>query len=191
MSDAATSRRTATYEDIRTLPSHVVGELLAGELVVQPRPAGPRAIASSAAGGTLIPPFQFGDGGPGGWWIIDEPELHLEADVLVPDLAGWKRDRMPAPPTGAFFDLAPDWVCEVISPSTARVDRVIKMAIYARHGVSHAWLLDPLARTLEVFGLESGRWVMLSAHGDDAIVRAAPFDAVAIDLLRLWGESRA
>jgi Uma2 family endonuclease len=144
----------------------------------------------SGAGGTLVPPFQFGQGGPGGWWILIEPEIHIGDDVLVPDLAGFRRSRMPEPPGGAFIEIAPDWVCEILSPSTARTDRVRKFPIYAQWHVPHAWLVDPVARTLEVFRLEGGRWTVLAVHGDDSVVRAEPFDAIEVDLLRLWGESR-
>lgn len=191
MSKSATDKRIATYEDLVALPEHLIGELIAGEIIATPRRSGAHTVTASATGGMLIPPFQFGDGGPGGWWILDEAEIHLGADVLVPDLAGWRRTRMPDPPNTSFIELAPDWICEVISPSTARVDRVRKMSIYAASGVEHAWLLDPSARTLEVYRLEAGRWVLLGAHGDDAIVHAEPFAEVAIDLLRFWGERRS
>lgn len=190
MSKAATVPPRATYADLAALPDDVVGELLAGELVVSPRPSIPHAIASSAANGTLTPPFQFGDGGPGGWWILHEPELHLRDDVLVPDLAGWRRERMPTPPRAPYLDLAPDWVCEVLSPATARIDRVRKMAIYAAHGVGHAWLLDPIARTLEVYALDGERWLRLGAYENDDVIRAEPFTEITIDLLRFWGEAR-
>ena len=127
-----------------------------------------------------------GDGGPGGWWM-DEPELHLGEDVLVPDLAGWRRERMPELPAAGYFEPPPDWVCEVISPSTARTDRVGKVPVYARAGVIHLWLIDPLARTLEVCRLEQGRWVLLATHADDERVRAEPFETVELELARLWG----
>jgi hypothetical protein len=181
------ARRTATYDDLLALPEHVVGEIVDGDLVVSPRPAMPHAVSASALGATLLPPLQFGDGGPGGWWIFDEPELHLNADVLVPDLAGWRRERMPIPPDGAFVTLTPDWVCEVLSPSTSRHDRTKKLPIYARVGVPHLWLLDPLAQMLEVFRLEREHWVLLAAHGGDESIRAVPFEMVAVDLKRLWG----
>ena len=136
-------------------------------------------------------PFLRGRGGPGGWWIVDEPELHLDGDVLVPDLAGWRQERMPDRPSGAFIDLTPDWICEILSPSTSRLDRIHKLPIYAREGVRHAWLVDPIARTLEVFRLEGGRWTLIGAHGDEPTVRAEPFDAVDLDLLALWGDEPA
>lgn len=181
-------RRTATYDDLLSLPEHVVGEIVDGELVVSPRPAMPHAASASALGATLLPPLQFGDsGGPGGWRIFHEPELHLDGDVLVPDLAGWRRERMPSPPTDAFVTLAPDWVCEVLSPSTSRHDRTKKLPVYARVGVPHLWLVDPLAQMLEVYRLQSGHWVLLAAHGGDESIRAAPFEMVAVELKRLWG----
>jgi len=183
------ARKKATYADVLAAPDDVIAEILDGDLMVQPRPGGLHALALSATGATLVPPFQFGDGGPGGWWILDEPELHIAEDVLVPDLAGWRQERMPHPPAGAFIDLVPDWVCEILSPSTARVDRVRKLPIYARSEVRHAWLIDPAARTLEVLRLESSRWVLLGAHGEDARVRVEPFDAIEIDLSRLWGRA--
>ncbi len=188
MVDAA--RRKATYEDVLAAPDDVIAEILNGDLVTSPRPSGSHSIAMSGAGGILVPPFQFGDGGPGGWWILIEPEVHLGAEVLVPDLAGFRRNRMPDAPRGTFIDIEPDWVCEILSPSTARTDRVRKLPIYAAWQVRNAWLVDAVARTLEVFRLEAGRWVVLAVHGDDALVRAEPFEAIELDLLRLWGESR-
>lgn len=169
------------------MPDHLVGEILDGELVVSPRPAPRHSVVSSALGSTLGPPFQFGDGGPGGWWILDEPELHLGENVLVPDLAGWRRERLGTIPDEAFFTLRPDWVCEVLSPSTSRTDRVRKLPIYARADVPHLWLIDPAAQTLEVFSLEAGRWVLLATHGADEVVRAPPFESVPLALSRLWG----
>jgi len=129
-----------------------------------------------------------GRGGPGGWILLDEPELHLQADVLVPDLAGWRRERMPELPDAAALDLAPDWICEVLSPSTAATDRAEKMPIYAREGVTNLWLVDPIARTLEVSRLEQGRWVLLGTWRDEARVRVEPFAAFELDLAGLWAK---
>lgn len=183
-------RAPATYRDIEALAPHLVGELVAGELFVSPRPAIPHAIAHSELGYELIGPFSRGRGGPGGWWIFDEPELHFGADVLVPDLAGWRRPRLPSPPTGAAFTIAPDWVCEVLSPSTASFDRVRKLAVYGRESVRWVWLLDPLARTLEVLRWEGKAWVVAGNYGGDQVIEAEPFEAARIDLLPLWGETR-
>jgi Uma2 family endonuclease len=131
-------------------------------------------------------PFYRGKGGPGGWVILDEPELHLHGDVVVPDLGGWRRERMPEVPAAPAFDLAPDWVCEVLSPATVSVDRVDKMPIYARERVTHVWLVDPLAQTLEIFRLEAANYVVRAAWRGSVTVRAEPFDAIELDLGVLW-----
>jgi Uma2 family endonuclease len=186
---AEVARRRATYQDLLEVPDHKIAELVDGELVVSPRPAPRHALASSVVGSDLLGRFHGGGGGaghPGGWWILDEPELHLGEDVLVPDLAGWRRERMPRLPEAAFFELAPDWVCEIVSPSSARHDRVAKANLYARNEVAWLWLLDPLARTLEVFRLEAGHWVRIGAHAGSETVRAAPFDAVELEMARWW-----
>jgi Uma2 family endonuclease len=182
----ARSQRPATYEDLLNVPDHLVAEILDGELHVSPRPAPRHADASSGLGGALRNPFDRGRGGPGGWRILDEPELHLTADVLVPDLAGWRRERLPTLPEEAYFSLAPDWVCEVLSPSTASMDRVKKLAIYARELVRHTWLVDPLARTIEILRLENGRWTIVATFADHDVIRAEPFDALELDLSLLW-----
>jgi len=179
-------KREATYEDLLALPENVLGQIIAGELIASPRPANDHAVASSTLGGELLGPFQRGRGGPGGWWIVDEPELHLGKDVLVPDLAGWRRTRLPVVPRKPFFTLAPDWVCEVLSPSSVGIDRVRKKHIYAREGVEFVWILDPVGRTLEAFQLQEGRWLELGSWGDDDRVRVAPFDAIELELSALW-----
>ena len=186
MSVPGATRRRATYQELCQVPDHKVAEILDGELIVTPRPALRHASASSGLGGLLWGPFQGGRNGPGGWWILDEPELHLADDILVPDLAGWRRARVPSIPEAAYMTLAPDWVCEVISPATERMDRSRKMRIYARESVQHLWLLDPLVRTLEVLRLENARWVLLDTHGDADVVRVEPFEAVEIELTALW-----
>ncbi len=180
--------RPANYDDLLALPDHVVGEIVGGELYVSPRPAPRHAVTSSVLGGELGPPYHQGRGGPGGWWILDEPELHLEDDVLVPDLAGWRRVRMPAMPDTAWFSVAPDWVCEVLSPGTARLDRHRKLDVYARAGVGHCWLIDPLARTLEVLQLDGGRWTLVAVHAGDEEVRVQPFTETVLALHRLWAD---
>ena len=184
--------REAVHEDLLRLPSNVVGEILNGELVVTPRPAPPHASAASGVGADVHVAFhrRHGDGGgPGGWWIIDEPQLHLGRNVVVPDIAGWRRERMPRQPTTAWYDLPPDWVAEVLSPSTARHDRLQKMPIYGEHGVRHLWHIDPLARTVEAYQREEARWILLGNWGgDDHEARIPPFDAVALDLERWWDD---
>jgi Uma2 family endonuclease len=187
---ASPVRKPATYQDLLKLPDDKIGEIVDGDLYASPRPAVPHVVAHSALNSELGGPFQFGRGGPGGWWILVEPELHLGDDTLVPDLAGWRRERLPCMPNAPALTLSPDWVCEVLSPSTERLDRVRKLPAYARHLVGHAWLVNPLTRTLEVFRREGERWVLVATQADDAIVRAEPFDAIELDLLRLWGEER-
>jgi Uma2 family endonuclease len=182
-------KRRATYEDLMQVPDTKVAEIIDGELIVSQRPASPHAVASSLIGVDLTGPFHRHPGdpaGPGGWWILDEPEIHLGEDVLVPDLAGWRQSRMPTVPNAPFFTLAPDWACEIVAPSTGRIDRTRKMRIYAREGVGNLWLVDPIARTLEVYRLDEGRWIVASTHGGDEMVRAEPFAAVELALTRWW-----
>ncbi|HSP80569.1 MAG TPA: Uma2 family endonuclease [Myxococcaceae bacterium] len=180
--------RRASYEDLEALPPNQVGELIAGELYASPRPAIPHAVASSELGVELAGPYSRGRGGPGGWRFLDEPELHLGEDVLVPDLAGWRLERMPTPPREATLSLAPDWLCEVLSPSTAALDRARKLPVYAREGVRHVWLVDPEAYTLEVLRLEGAHYTLLVTHAGHARVRAEPFEALELELALLWGQ---
>ena len=177
----------ATYEDLLKVPQNLVAELIDGELYAWPRPAGPHARFSSALGMDIGTPYDRGRGGPGGWWILDEPELHLGDNVLVPDLAGWRRERMPEIPHDHRFIVEPDWVCEVISPSTARVDRGRKMRIYAKHGIPWLWFVDPERRILEVFQLAGDVFATLHVFTGDDVVRADPFPAAEIDLASIWG----
>jgi Uma2 family endonuclease len=183
------ARRPATYEDLLAVPDHLVAELVDGELHTTPRPSLPHTVASSRLGGDLIGPFDAGRGGPGGWWILFEPELHLGPDVVVPDLAGWRRSRLPEVPRTAYLTLAPDWICETVSPSTESFDRGSKLRVYAREGVAHAWLLNPERETLEVYRLTDSRWLLLDTLTGDTAARIEPFDAVELELWRLWGRS--
>lgn len=178
----------ATLADLEALPDNVIGEIIDGELHVQPRPATPHAQASSTLGGVLIGPFRLGKGGPGGWIILDEPELHLGRlpDVLVPDLAGWRREKLPERPATSAINIAPNWVCEVLSPSTALKDRGKKLPIYAREGVDHVWLIDPEVKSLDVLRRNGDVWTIVGTFGEDERVRAEPFDAVELDLSILW-----
>ena len=177
----------ATYGDLLALPENMLGQILGGELVATPRPANRHSLTASTLTAELVGPFSLGrGGGPGGWWILDEPELHLGKDILVPDLAGWRRDRLPEVPDEPFFTLAPDWICEILSPSTAGIDRVRKMPIFARERVGHAWLIDPAAMTFEVFRREGDRWLLLAAFGGDELARAEPFEAIELPLGSLW-----
>lgn len=168
----------------------MVAEVIYGVLHTQPRPALRHAKATSRLGGLMMSPFDLGVGGPGGWVIYDEPELHLgdEPDILVPDLAGWRRERLADAdlPDAPWTTIAPDWICEVLSPSTQAIDRAEKMEIYLRERVGHAWLIDPIARTLEIYRLADAVWQRVAVHHDDAIVRAEPFEAFELQLRLLW-----
>ena len=180
------SARRASYRDVLDAPAHMVAEIVEGALHMQPRPASRHALAGSSLGIEIGGPFQKGRGGPGGWWIVDEPELHFGEDVVVPDLAGWRRERMPDYPDVPYFTQAPDWVCEVLSPSTRKFDLEKKRPVYAREGVGHLWFVDPGARTLEAFALEDGAWTPAGAARDDEPVSFPPFEAVTFPLDALW-----
>jgi Uma2 family endonuclease len=182
------AERLATYEDLLRMPEHLVAEIINGRLVTHPRPAPRHLRASSSLGVKIGNSFDIGGNGPGGWWILDEPELHLGAHVLVPDLAGWRRERMPSLPEAAWFELAPDWVCEVLSPGTASQDRAEKLPIYAVRGICHVWLIDPLLRTLESFENRDGKWLLLTTLKDADPVSLPPFDAITFDLSLLWAD---
>ena len=179
-------KRPATHADLEALPPHVVGEILAGELYASPRPAIPHTWAASRLG-VLLGVFDLGAKGPGGWTLLDEPELHLGPDVLVPDLAGWHCERLPAPPRSAALTLAPDWVCELLSPSTEARDRVVKLPLYAREGVEFVWLVDPDVRTLELLHLTGTHYTRLTSYAQEATVRAEPFATREFSLGLLWG----
>jgi len=183
---ASPARRNATYQDVLDAPEHLVAEVLAGDLYTHPRPAAPHAEAASVLGMDLGSAFHRGRGGPGGWIILYEPDLHLGQDILVPDLAGWRRERLPAVTDAAYFELAPDWACEVLSRSTALVDRRLKLPLYAREKVAHVWLVDPIARSVEVFRLDGESYRLVVTRGEDEVVRLEPFDAIELELGALW-----
>jgi len=178
--------RPATYADIEALPPHVTGQIIEGTLYAHSRPASPHALVATVLGGDIGSAFHRGRGGPGGWVILFEPELHFGRDVVVPDIAGWRRGRMPEMPRVPWFELAPDWVCEVLSPSTAGLDRVKKRALYAKEGVAFLWFVDPEGKTLETLQLEGERYADAGAFEGDASVRAVPFDAIELELTALW-----
>ena len=183
-----TRNRPATYADIEALPRHLVGEILFGVLHTHSRPTPRHARASSRLGSELDGPFDRGKDGPGGWIILDEPELHLGPHVIVPDIGGWRRERLPKLPEAAYFEIAPDWVCEILSPSTARVDRTDKLSIYAAYGVRHCWLIDPDVRTLEVLELAGAKWLLAAAYKAGDSIAAPPFEVHEFALDILWPE---
>jgi len=180
------ARRAATYDDVLQSPEHVVAELIEGVLYQSPRPASRHARASSIIGSELISPFDRGKGGPGGWIILDEPEIHLGPDIVVPDLAGWRRTTLPELPDVAFFELRPDWACEVASPSTRALDRGKKLAVYDRAGVAHVWLIEPHDQFLEVLELDGPTYRIVDRAEGTAARRLRPFDAIEFDVGALW-----
>ncbi|MBX3203474.1 MAG: Uma2 family endonuclease [Labilithrix sp.] len=184
--DAA--KAPASYADVLATPEHLVAEVVEGVLYTNPRPGTPHAAATSAIGEELGPPFKRGRGGPGGWILLDEPELHLGADILVPDLAGWRRERLPHVPDAPFLELAPDWACEVLSARTQRLDRMKKVPVYGRERVRHLWLVDPRARTVEILRLDGERYVLLGTWGEDQRARLEPFEAIELDLSVFWAD---
>lgn len=182
------ARKRASYDDLFNLPENMIGQIIEGELYAFPRPHSRHARVATVLGGRVLP-YQFGDGGgPGGWIILIEPEVMLGDNLLVPDLAGWKKERLPKLPQKNWITIPPDWVCEILSPNTKGHDRIKKMPIYSRFEVKHAWLIDPLDKTLEVYRLENNHWMAISYHGENDRVRAEPFMAVEINLADLWME---
>ncbi|MEM6531602.1 MAG: Uma2 family endonuclease [Myxococcota bacterium] len=184
MSDPA--RAPATYEDVRAAPDDRVAELIAGELNVSPRPSVRHARATTRLASRLGPPFDEGRGGPGGWVLLVEPEVHLANDVVVPDLAGWRRENLPTLPDEAFFTVRPDWLCEVASPSTEQLDRSRKLPLYAANGVPYVWIVQPTSETLEVLRLEGTSYLVVDVFAADSVVRAEPFGEIELELAALW-----
>lgn len=178
--------KPATYEDVLASPPHVVAEVVAGVLYHSPRPALPHAMAASVVGEELGPPFKRGRGGPGGWIILYEPEIHLGPDIVVPDLGGWRRETLPRMPEQAYMTVAPDWVCEVSSPRTRALDRGRKLAVYRREGVSHVWLVEPLDQLVEVLALDGDTYRIIEHAVGDAPARLTPFEAIEFDVAALW-----
>lgn len=181
--------KRATYEDVLKAPDGKVAEIIDGELFLTPRPGFLHARAQAATHGQLWGRFDDGRSGPGGWWLLTEPELRFNDQTVVPDIGGWRRERLPEIPDRPWLDLAPDWLCEVISPSTERIDRSHKLAVYAEAGVSHAWLVNPVAQTLEVLRLREGAWTIDGVFTGSAPIRASPFEELDLDLGALWGQA--
>ncbi|MFO1173072.1 MAG: Uma2 family endonuclease [Hyphomicrobiaceae bacterium] len=184
MADPA--EKHASYADIEALPPNVVGEIIFGSLVTHPRPVQWHGAAAGALNVALGAPYQFGSGGPGGWVFIPEPELHLGPHVIVPDLGGWLRERMTEPPSKGWHEVAPDWVCEILSPGTERHDKGAKRTIYATYGVNHLWQVDPRLKSLEVFRRQDNGWLLTGTFFENDDVNAEPFTELTFPLGRLW-----
>jgi Uma2 family endonuclease len=188
VTDRKDGRRRATYEDVLNAPEDKIAEIIDGVLYLSPQPRLEHQGATGTLFYSLEGPLEFGHGGPGGWRFLVEPELHLGKDVLVPDIAGWRTSRMPQQATGVGTKLAPDWLCETLSPSTERLDRTKKLHVYARERVPHVWFVDPKRQTLEVLRLRGSSLVTEATYHARERVRIEPFDAVEINMAFLWGE---
>jgi Uma2 family endonuclease len=183
------ARKLATYEDLLALPEDVRAEILGGEIVVMPAPLPRHNRIARAIGRFVGGPFDDDDGyeGPGGWWILPDVDVRLGAhDIVRPDVSGWRRARLASPWDVRPIDLAPDWVCEILSPSNAKLDRVDKAGLYASAGVPHYWIVDPAERILEAYALRDAAWLRLGAWSDGDVARIAPFDAIELDIGRLF-----
>jgi Uma2 family endonuclease len=188
LSESTSTQRRATYEEIVALPEHVTGEIIDGVLYTHGRPH-PRNLRVEGGIIGALNPFDAepdATGQPGGWWLLREVEWHSGEDVIVPEFTGWRRERMPRFPDGAWVDLSPDWACQIVSTSTTRLERAIKMPYMAKQGIPHLWFVDPIIRVVEVYRLEAGRWVLLATHEGDSRVRMEPFEVAEIDLSRWW-----
>jgi len=180
------AEKPASYQDIINLPENMVGEIINGHLETRPRPAPKHALAASSLGDELVSPFQKRRDGPGGWWILDEPECHLDGHILVPDIAGWRKQKLPSLPKTAWFEIAPDWVCKILSPGTMRLDRIVKMPIYAKLDVRYLWLIDPDLKTLEAYALQASNWSLIATFADNDEISIAPFTEHSFSLSVLW-----
>ncbi len=181
--------KLATYADLLALPEDVRAEVIAGDIVTSPSPLPRHAHVQGSACRYIGGPFQDDDGrgGPGGWWIFAEVDVALgQHDIVRPDLSGWHKARLPRPGGVRPIEVVPDWVAEVLSPTTAARDRVHKRNLYARTGVPHYWLIDPHARVLEALTLRDGSWVELGVYDDQSVARIAPFDAIELEVGRLF-----
>jgi Uma2 family endonuclease len=186
---SAPAPKLATYQDLLRLADDVRAEILAGDIVTAPAPLPKHSKAQRALGGFIGRPFDddHEHGGPGGWWIFIEVDIQFAAhDVVRPDLSGWRRERLADPGEQRPIEVTPDWVCEVLSPSTAARDKVAKRKLYAKHGVRHYWIVDVDARTLEAFELRRGQWVLLDSYDDASAARIPPFEQVELAIGRLF-----
>ncbi|MBF0226618.1 MAG: Uma2 family endonuclease [Desulfobacterales bacterium] len=183
-----TINKTANYEDLYKIPENMIGQIINGELITMPRPSLRHSNVVSSIGFEIGPPYKFGRGGPGGWIILDEPEIKLGENIFVPDIAGWEKKRLPKFPKTNYISVPPDWICEVLSPCTEKTDRAMKMPIYAQFGISYFWIINPIEKILEVLKLSDNKWFILAIYAENDKVRAEPFQEIEIDLQNLWIE---
>lgn len=175
------------YNQLTELPENLTGEILNGQLYTNPRPSGKHVSVATNLSIDIGSPYQRGKGGPGGWRILVEPEVHfvLDTEVVVPDVAGWRKERLPEVPESHKFMVVPDWVCEIYSPSSENIDRKIKMPLYARFGVSYLWMVHPIQQTLEAFKLHNGNWQLQGAFENKDEICVEPFESISIKMHEL------
>jgi Uma2 family endonuclease len=184
---SSTPKLKTTYEQWLELPDNITGEIISGDLIASPRPGPKHSNVSTALGVKVGGPFQYGEGGgPGGWIILFEPEIHIKDDIVVPDFAGWKRERLSKPPDEAYFSTVPDWICEILSPSSVKTDRIIKQQLYLSWKINHYWIVDPILKSVEILERAAENWVVKGLYSENDKMRAPPFDMVEIDLKSLW-----
>lgn len=189
MAQPAVMQAPATMKDLEALPPNVKGEIIHGVLYTQPRPRSFHQDAIGLVEDELRGPYQRGRRGPGGWWILPEPGIELPGSPEVsPDVAGWRKVRLPELPRDSSIRVVPDWVCEVLSPSTRNYDLRVKKPYYASIGVNYLWYVDPEARVLSVSRLHEGKWLEIGVYGEDSVARIDPFDLVEINLAEWWGD---
>jgi len=180
------ARRIPTLADLDALPRGIKGEIIEGVLYTMTRPRSRHQRTGAMIVSALSGPFDLGQRGPGGWWILPEPGIELpNTPEIAPDLAGWRRERLPVLPEDALT-VVPDWVCEILSPTTRRHNLLVKKPYYAKVGVPHHWIVDPVERTVTAYRLESGRWLELGVYRDNHEARIEPFDAVPLDITSWW-----
>jgi hypothetical protein len=173
----------AIYDDVIAAPRNLVAEIVEGRLYGTHRAPLRLSLVASAVGRVLDSSERDR------WWILPKAEIHLGDNVLVPDLSGWRRERLPEIPDAPWMSIVPDWTCEVmLSPSAERLDRVVKMPFYAHEGVACVWLVKPLTRTLEVYWRDGSSWSLIDVRSGDGIIRVEPFDELEWDLGRLWAD---
>jgi len=181
------ARKAPTLGDLDALPPGIKGEIIEGVLYTMTRPRGPHQAVALDIGADLRDPYARGRGGPGGWWILPEPGIELEnTPEIAPDIAGWRRERLAVLPEDAAITVVPDWVCEILSPTTRRHNLLIKKPYYARIGVKHHWIVDLAARAITAHRLESGKWLEIGVWGDEVEARIEPFQEAALDVSRWW-----
>ena len=191
MSTTKPSRKPPTLADLDALPPGIVGEIIEGVLYTMTKPRMRHQRTGTGIGGDLRGPFDLGRGGPGGWWIVAEPGIELPNDTkeISPDVAGWRRERMPEMPGDEPIRIVPDWVCEILSKTTRRHDQLVKMPYYAKVGVTYAWVVDLDARVLTAYRLEGGAWRVIGAYSDETEARIEPFDVVPLHVADWWPPS--